>query len=327
MSTAELVANRVAHQRRFNDLQEIVGRLIADAWLAYADLGNTGADMFTAAAATIVDGTRAQTASAAQAYMAQNDAILEMPPTLRLVTPTIRGDVPTAEVYRRSIIQARTMVSRGASFADAMAGGQARAVATAKTDVSLMNRATMSAGAARRPWVVGYRRTLTGKSCAFCAVASTQRYRSAELLPLHPSCDCGIAEIFGTADPGRVVNRELLDGLKAEGIVDDISARRRLPDARAAVDAQRERIERLKADIRAERDQERETRLEKRLDKAQRDLVTKQERVAQLERTNVRTGSANFSVDADGTILGTDGKPVRAKVQTHPELGPTLLAA
>lgn len=327
MSTAELVANRLAHQRRFNDLQDIVARLITDAWVAYADLGDAGARAFTTAATTIVDGTRASTASAAQAFMAQNDAILEMPPVLRLVTPTIRGGVPTADVYRRSIIQARTMVSRGASFADAMAGGQARAVATARTDVSLMNRATMSAGAARRPWVVGYRRTLTGKSCAFCAVASTQRYRSAELLPLHPSCDCGIAEIFGTADPGRVVNRELLNDLKAEGIVDDITARRALPDARAAVESQRERIESLKAQIRAEQDQERETRLERRLDKAQRDLVTKQERVGQLERTNVRTGTVNYAVEANGTIVDAAGKPVRIKVQAHPELGTTLAAA
>lgn len=65
--------------------------------------------------------------------------------------------------------------------------------------------------------IVGYRRVLTGfRSCRFCAVASTQRYHKKDLLPLHYACDCVVAAIWGTEDPGWIINRELLNRLQQD---------------------------------------------------------------------------------------------------------------
>lgn len=67
---------------------------------------------------------------------------------------------------------------------------------------------------ARGPRTVGYRRVLTGSSCEWCALVATQRYRTFDSATFgHDNCDCGVVPITGTADPGRVINKDLYDNL------------------------------------------------------------------------------------------------------------------
>lgn len=212
----QLVEIQQAHHRRFLGVQDSTAELIGQQWDTFAALDDVAAAQFEAAAGVVIQTAKAQTSTLAVAYMNANDRLGGFPDSgLVPSIPTIRNGVPVEEVYHRSIVEARARVANGASFEEAMATGRARAVSTARTDVSLANKAEITRGGESRPWVVGYRRVLTGRSCAFCATASTQRYKSADLLPLHPSCDCDIAEIFGTEDPGQVINRELLTDLKA----------------------------------------------------------------------------------------------------------------
>lgn len=217
----KLVGIQQAHHRRFLGVQDATAELIGEQWDTYAGLGNVAASEFEAAADVVIRTAKQQTSTLAVAYMNANDRLGGFPATgLVPVVPEIRNGVPPSEVYHRSIVEARARVAKGATFDEAMASGRARAVSTARTDVSLANKAEINRGGAVRPWVVGYRRVLTGRSCAFCATASTQRYKSADLLPLHPSCDCDIAEIFGTEDPGHIINRDLLGDLKKAGAED-----------------------------------------------------------------------------------------------------------
>ncbi len=211
----QLAEIQQAHHRRFLGVQDSTAELIGEQWDTFAALDDVAAAQFEAAAGVVIQTAKAQTSTLAVAYMNANDRVGGFPASgLVPVVPEIRNGVPVEEVYHRSIVEARVRVANGATFEEAMASGRARAVSTARTDVSLANKAEISRGGQLRPWVVGYRRVLTGRSCGFCATASTQRYKSADLLPLHPSCDCDIAEIFGTADPGQVINRELLTDLK-----------------------------------------------------------------------------------------------------------------
>jgi len=219
----QLARIQQAHHRRLVGVQNATGDLVGEAWDTFADLDDVSAAEFTAAADLIVETGRRQTSTLAVAYMNANDAVAGFPGAdLVPVLPTIRGGVPAPEVYQRSIVTARALVAGGTPVDQAKAAGRARAVGTAQTDINLANKAEIERGGAQRPWVVGYRRVLTGKSCAFCATASTQRYRSAQLMPIHPRCDCDVAEIYGTADPGRVVNQQLLDDLKAAGKADKL---------------------------------------------------------------------------------------------------------
>lgn len=232
----ELVQIQQAHHRRYLGAQNTAGDLMGETWDAYANLDDVAAAEFEAAADVVSAATRQQTTTLAVAYMNANDRAGGFPGAdLVTIPPQIRGGVAPVEVYHRSIVEARTRIAEGASYTDAMAAGRSRAVSTAKTDVLLTNRATVSRAGPRRPWVVGYRRVLTGKSCGFCALISTQRYTRGDLMPVHPSCDCDVAEIFGTADPGRVVNRELLDELKSEGAGSTDTARNYVVDEQGTI--------------------------------------------------------------------------------------------
>lgn len=196
--------------------------LVGEAWDTFGGLDDLAQRRFAAAAAVIVDGAKEQTTTLAAGYMAANDAaavgaVSGYVPEV----PVIRNGVSTVEVYARSVVEARVRISKGATFDEAMESGRSRATGTALTDVSLTNKATIDAAASQRPWVVGYRRVLTGKSCGFCARASTQRYKRPNLLPLHQRCDCDVGEIYGTADPGQVINRDLNRAIKQTKAVDN----------------------------------------------------------------------------------------------------------
>lgn len=215
-----LVRIQQAHHRQLLAVQDLSGELVGAAWDAYADLNNVGARQFTAAATTIVEQAAQRTTTLAAGYLQANDKVLGRRSSLDIPVPAIRGGVPPADVYQRSIVEARRLVAAGAPPERALAAGRARAVGTAQTDVILTNKGAIDLGRSGRPWVVGYRRVLTGKSCGLCATASTQRYHSADLQPIHQRCDCDTAEIYGTKDPGRVINRDLLESLKAGEVLD-----------------------------------------------------------------------------------------------------------
>lgn len=222
-SIDELVRIQQAHHRRMLGIQAATGDLVGAAWDAFGGLNDAAAAEFTAAANIVVEAAKVQTSTIATAYMSANDRLHSHNPLLIPTLPEIRGGVSPIDVLLRSIITSRKAIADGGTFPEAMAAGRGRAVSTARTDIILTNRATINAAQASRPWVVGYRRVLTGRSCAFCATASTQRYKSADLMPLHPNCDCDVAEIVGTRDPGSVINRGLLNSLKAAGREDGVA--------------------------------------------------------------------------------------------------------
>lgn len=89
----------------------------------------------------------------------------------------------------------------------AVGDGERRLTSLALTDVELAVTHTVRDRLADEPDVRFYRRVLTGaESCGLCIIASTQRYRKRDLLPIHPNCDCVVAPILGEQDPGRVIN-------------------------------------------------------------------------------------------------------------------------
>lgn len=119
----------------------------------------------------------------------------------------LRNGAPAAEVYRRPFVDLYTQLSNGNTMTAAIAAGAARISSIASTDVQLARRNAGFSARSRNDRIVGYARTLTGsENCALCYVASTQRYTRGELLPIHPGCDCGEMPIYGTQDPGQVID-------------------------------------------------------------------------------------------------------------------------
>lgn len=129
-----------------------------------------------------------------------------------VTTSALRNGVPNNVVYNRPFVDLRTALSQGKSMTEAIAAGGRRAQSLASTEVQLARRGAGLKARNANDRIVGYIRTLTGnENCALCTIASTQRYRRGDLLPIHPGCDCGEAQIYGTQDPGQVINQVRLD--------------------------------------------------------------------------------------------------------------------
>lgn len=92
---------------------------------------------------------------------------------------------------------------------EAVGRGERRATMLGLTDIELAVTHTVRERLADEPRYRYYRRVLTGaENCGLCVVASTQRYRTGDLMPIHPNCDCVVAPIIGDADPGRIINTQ-----------------------------------------------------------------------------------------------------------------------
>lgn len=127
-------------------------------------------------------------------------------------TQALRNGAPAAEVYRRPFVNLYTALSDGKPMTEAIQMGANRISSIASTDVQLARRNAGFGVRDRNSKIVGYARTLTGaENCALCYVASTQRYTRGELMPIHPGCDCGEMPIYGTQDPGQVIDEVRLD--------------------------------------------------------------------------------------------------------------------
>lgn len=74
------------------------------------------------------------------------------------------------------------------------------------------------------PDVIGYRRVphpelAEGGTCGLCVLASTRIYRRGDLEPIHDGCNCTVAEVTATSDPGDALN-----GIDLGEVYDDVGS-------------------------------------------------------------------------------------------------------
>lgn len=113
--------------------------------------------------------------------------------------------------------------------------------------------------------IVGWRRVLTGVSCEWCALVSTQRYRSAESADFgHRACDCSVVAIVGDRDPGQVINSKLYDRLQESNVSNRLSQGRASKRSLVAADNAIARRDQALAELSGEADPQRRMRLESR---------------------------------------------------------------
>ncbi|MGC5411127.1 hypothetical protein ACPXCX_46730, partial [Streptomyces sp. DT225] len=121
----------------------------------------------------------------------------------------LRG-VPPSEVYRRPFVQMWTALSRGHDLVDAIDQGRTRLLSITETDLQLARTHAARASMERGRVQFFRRRLSSGKNCALCTIASTQRYRVESLMPIHPGCHCKPEPLPGNQDPGQVIDEQLL---------------------------------------------------------------------------------------------------------------------
>lgn len=129
------------------------------------------------------------------------------------IVSRVRPGVAPDELIRRPVKQVRYAIAEGSDLQGALGQGRRRLESIANTDVQQAFRLAFRERMADETDVRAYRRTLTGgENCAICVVATTQRYWSDQLMPIHPGCDCGVQPIVGPA--GRIIDRDRLDQVK-----------------------------------------------------------------------------------------------------------------
>ncbi|MGA5869261.1 hypothetical protein [Streptomyces cinereoruber] len=160
----------------------------------------------------VVVATQAQMGQVTDAYLSavMADMLGATAAPAGVVLPEALRGTPPEEVYRRPFVQAWTALADGKDFLDAREMGRNRLLSIAETDLQLARthaaQQSMTRGGARF-----YRRRLSGgKNCALCTIASTQRYRVADLMPIHPGCHCKPEPLPGDKDPGQVIDEQLL---------------------------------------------------------------------------------------------------------------------
>lgn len=191
---------------------------ITRSWRGLGRWNRDDIDRFVAAIVPQVEAGQVTTAALTDAYLAQLErtvlgtaARTAGVDALSVTTEALRG-VPANEVYQRSGVTVWRALKGGAPLDKAVDRGLERAVSIASTDLQLAKTHTARRVMQASGKAQFFRRSLTGVvSCGLCVVASTQRYRIGDLLPIHPACDCGVIPIFSEKDPGQIIDPDKLD--------------------------------------------------------------------------------------------------------------------
>lgn len=203
------------------DVRRRVSTRVERNWRTLGSWNEADVDRFLARTLPVVDAGQRRTVSLTDAYLARTTRRRAVGlPADDLVGAAVRNGTAPADVYRRPFVQLWTALGNGAQFMDAMNAAGVRAAQSAGTDVSLSMRASADAFAeeATGPTesdIIGWERVLDPDACAYCATASTQRYKSANLSPIHANCQCGIAPVFRENDRAiKDFNRQVLSNIK-----------------------------------------------------------------------------------------------------------------
>lgn len=174
---------------------------VANAWQALAAYDEAQVQQFLAQAVPIVTAGQQHAARVTDAYIA---AMLGRQPlgipTAAVTGAAIRAGATPAEVYRRPFITVWTALAAGTPYIQAVHDGLARATNLAATDVQLTSRATFEQLQQRDPAILGYRRQADPGACKFCQLVDGAFVKSANAMPLHPGCGCGLEPITSHFD-------------------------------------------------------------------------------------------------------------------------------
>lgn len=202
-----------ANQRQSQALRAATLTALANLWLRLGSWRDTDIERFLRLALPLVRGAQTRMSALTAAYLARQVAALAGHPVLPVPAPRVgevRG-VPLTEEYARPFHDVWRALGDGRPLPEAVKAGQDRLASLASTDLQLTKTHASRAILTADKRVTGYRRVLEGAySCGLCIVASTQRYHVADLMPIHPACDCSVAPIVGESDPGHVIDEQRL---------------------------------------------------------------------------------------------------------------------
>lgn len=204
--TASQAAVVAAYQQQTASLRDQVAAFLTALWRSLGQYRASNATGFAAQAVPFVEAAMNHMQAITAAYLATlhgaagGSDVPVASPTLGI--SDVRNGADPVDVYGRPFHLVWRRLNElqpldGPKIEQAIQSGEDRAVQIAVTDLQLAKTHTARDQMAGNKRIVGYRRQLEGAhSCALCVVASTRLYHKAELMPIHPACDCEVVPTF-----------------------------------------------------------------------------------------------------------------------------------
>lgn len=228
------------YQKSTVTLRDQLTAFITALWQSLGTYRNAQIADFTGQAVPVVDGALQQMQALTSGYLATlaslNGGSLTPTAGPAVDISSLRNGADPVDVYGRPFhLVWRQLADNtpldGEKVAAAIQSGLDRAVQTAVTDVQLAKTHTARSALRDDRNITGYRRQIEGaRTCALCIVASTRLYHKADLMPMHPACDCTPVPIFSGQPHNIAIDPEQLatvhDIIAAQFGADSTAARK-----------------------------------------------------------------------------------------------------
>lgn len=189
MATAAAEAHIEAQAR----LRAVTVQVVASAWDRLPNYDEESVAPFLALVVPFVLVAQRQSVALTTAFLAR--ALRRSPAGVdvsRLVGAAIRNGTAPEVVYRRPFVQVWSALKDHTPYETAVAAGRERAMGAAAMDVQNTMRHTLRLVGDADPLILGYQRVPDSDACPFCILISGRRYRTDQLLEVHPRCGCGV---------------------------------------------------------------------------------------------------------------------------------------
>ena len=181
-----------AHIELQRRLRALAARGVTNAWRRLPGYNDRDVDQFLSLVLPLMDAAQRQSILLTDAYLARALGRRPVGVDAARVIASLRGGMSPAEVYRRPFVTVWTALSNDVALDQAIAAGLARATSTAAMDVQLAHRGGMQAAQDADPRIRGWRRAADAGACAFCSMIDGAFVKSADAMPLHNHCGCGL---------------------------------------------------------------------------------------------------------------------------------------
>jgi hypothetical protein len=194
-----LAQAHIEGQRR---LRELAGRGVTTIWRELPGYDEDDVDRFLARAVPFVLAAQRQSITLTEAFLARElgRRAIGLDPASIIGAP-LRNGAPPEQVYRRPFITVWSKLGNSVPWEEAANAGLARLVSTAETDVQLAMRQTASQVQQRDPAIKGWRRVANPGACTYCQMLDGAFLKSADAMPMHPDCGCGLEPLLQAEAP------------------------------------------------------------------------------------------------------------------------------
>ena len=212
---ADVAAVAVATRQVLGANTANVQQTTAGLWRAMrGDLSQQAINQFVTAATPLVLGGMKVTAQLTTASVAAQTGQEQIESLGLEELAGLRDGVTPSHVLARPAVRARTMLADGATTLQAFESADWLLNLLIATYMQLAFTHQSQRSMAGSGVQFYQRIPRTSGACMLCLIASTQRYRVKDLMPIHPGCHC----VSGPLPPGRhslVLDQDLLDRVHA----------------------------------------------------------------------------------------------------------------